>query len=315
MSKVVLFSTRTIGENTLFGAGCRQCIHSSENSPIFKYFTGDGASNDEKIELGKNFPPSSCFDEIKKYCSQKSVWTDDYEKMEEEDVLADLSNNEEIKNNEEFISLISKYYDSNGCQVAIAFNLDSLKKYLENVSNNKPLPLALNIDNPYTDVTLDVRFSIYIKPQADENPEYVFMSIWPLGRTETKVENNGYNVWISTLVQQICNIDQNCEEITLLLHDKDISDSQPFKVIIPQKEYTVDSNRNVNLSVAIFQHTPDDPINDILIKPETNLSSVYDSISTILTKKCDMTKAGNAHTTRQVYQNLVNALGNENQAK
>lgn len=316
MSKVVLFSTRAIGGNTLFGTNYTRCILNSDDSPIFKYFIEGGATDDEKKELGNNFPPSSCFDEIKKHCSQIGVWKVDYEKMEEEDVLDNL--NEELNNDEQYKSLLTKYYSS-GNQASIEFNLNSFKEYLSKEPNNHDkksiIRLALNIDNPNTDVAVEERFSIYVKPQSIENTEFVFMAIWPLGRTEERKKENGYNVWISTLVQQICNVVENCEEIILLLHDKDICGDQPFKVIISQKEYKVDLSRNVNLSVAIFQHAPGDPIYDILIKPETNLSSVYDSISSILTKNCDMTNAGKAHTTRQVYHNLVNELDKNNQAE
>lgn len=312
MSKVVLFSTRAIGENTLFGIDCERRILNSDDSPIFKYFTGDGVSDDEKIKLGSYFPPSGCFDEIKKYCSQIGVWKVDYENMNEEEVLANLSNNNIISNDEGYLSLVSKYYINDG-KAATGFNMDNLKAYL-NDSNNKPIRSALNIDNPNMDVAIGERFSIYVKPQPGEESEFVFMAIWPLGRTESK-EENGYNVWVSTLVQQICKIVKNCEEITLLLHDKDICESQPFRIIIPQTEYTVDPNRNVNLSVAIFQHTPGDPINAILNKPETDLSEAYKNIFTVLTKAEDMRKAGNAHTTHQVYRNLVNALDNKTQAE
>ena len=313
MSKVVLFSTRAIGGDTLFGKDCEQRILNSDDSPIFKYFIGGGASDEEKKELGKKFPPSSCFDEIKKYCSQIGVWEHGYEKMEEEDVLANLSDNEKIRYDNNFKNLISKYYSPDN-QAAIEFNLDSLKTYLLNDTNNEPIRFAYNIDNPNTGVSIDERFSIYIKSQPIEKPEFVFMAIWPLGRTERK-EENGYNVWISTLVKQICKVVENCEEIILLLHERDIFDPQPFKVIIPQKEYTVDSNRNVNLSVAIFQHSSGDPINGILNKPENGLSTVYSNISTILTKWGDMIKAGNEHTICQVYHNLVNALDKKNQAE
>lgn len=314
MSKVVLFSTRAIGENTLFGTDCKRRILNQDNSPIFKYFTGVGASDDEKKELGKYFPSGSCFDRIKNYCSNKGVWSVDYEKMEEETVLDFLSSDKRLNNDEYFTRLLTEYY-SGAEQASIVFNADSFMKYLSNNPNNNPnIRFALNIDNPNMDVAIGERFSIYVKPQPGEESEFVFMAIWPLGRTESK-EENGYNVWVSTLVQQICKIVKNCEEITLLLHDKDICESQPFRIIIPQTEYTVDPNRNVNLSVAIFQHTPGDPINVILNKPETDLSEAYKNIFTVLTKAEDMRKAGNAHTTHQVYRNLVNALDNKTQAE
>lgn len=314
MSKVVLFSTRAIGGNTLFGANCERRILNSDDSPIFKYFIGGGASDDEKKELGKYFPSGSCFDRIKNYCSKIGVWKVDYEKMEEETVLNFLSSDKRLNNDEYFTRLLTEYY-SGAEQASIVFNADSFMKYLSNNPNNNPnIRFALNIDNPNMEVAIDERFSIYVKSQPSEEPEFVFMAIWPLRRTESK-EENGYNVWVSTLVEQICKIVEKCEEITLLLHDKDICESRPFKVIIPQKKYTVDSNRNVNLSVAIFQHTPGDPINDILKKPGTDLSEAYKNIFNVLTKAEDMRKAGNAHTTRQVYQNLVNAPDNKKQAE
>lgn len=308
MSKVVLFSTRHIHideENYLFGKNCQSLV--SENGEKFHllvdYFTKCDSENNLFLKYYKKTDPNA---EIIKYLKEKRLWKPEYEKKSLNEVLKEIT--KDLPDPSELNNKVKARKDST--KVSNEFDYDMFWK---DVLLNESIP-KVNIDKD--SATLQDRFSIYIlgNPNDALTRDFVFMAIWPLRRTESK-EENGYNVWVSTLVEQICKIVEKCEEITLLLHDKDICESRPFKVIIPQKKYTVDSNRNVNLSVAIFQHTPGDPINDILKKPGTDLSEAYKNIFNVLTKAEDMRKAGNAHTTRQVYQNLVNAPDNKKQAE
>lgn len=311
MSKVVLFSTRHIHideENYLFGKNCQSLV--SKNGENFhllvNYFTKCDSGNNLFLKYYKKTDPNA---EIIKYLKEKRLWKPEYEKKSLNEVLKEIR--KDLPDPSELDNKVKAR--KNSTKVSEEFDYGM---FWEDVLSNKSHLKELNIDKDKDPVTLQDRFSIYIlgDPNDALTKDYVFMAIWPLAQTR-KFNENGENLWISTLVEQICKIVENCEEITLLLHEKDICESQPFRIIIPQKEYTVDSNRKVNLSVAIFQHTPGDPINAILKKPQTDLSEAYNNIFTVLTKAEDMRKAGNEHTTRQVYQNLVNAPDNKKQAE
>ncbi len=109
---------------------------------------------------------------------------------------------------------------------------------------------------------LHYRFSYY-KLKNKNSDDVAVYAVWPLYNISPLV--NGNSPWVEALVDQFLNVlNPGAEELFLILHDNDIEDHTPFKVIIDDKL------GRTSRHVALFQHDSIDEIGSFLLKAPNN---------------------------------------------
>lgn len=120
-------------------------------------------------------------------------------------------------------------------------------------------PAEPGVEGPW----MTYRFSYY--ELNNNNNDVSVYAVWPLERESPY--NKGKYPWIEALMDQFLTIlNPDAKEIFLLLHDNDIKDHTPFKIIIDDTAGTVARH------VALFQHDNLDEIGSFLSKTPNNIS-------------------------------------------
>lgn len=98
------------------------------------------------------------------------------------------------------------------------------------------------------------------------NTDISVYAVWPL-KTESTRDKSGNYEWVTALTDQFLDkLNPGAEKLFLILHDNDIEDHTPFKVIIDDK------HGNTARHVALFQHENQDEIGSFLLKTSNDCS-------------------------------------------
>jgi len=312
MSKtVIVFSTRSIyphSEDCLFSERqCQRKIFSHKD--LADYFwndikqdeehlksllTDDYFSNEKKQALVEFLDQHKEELEkvITKYELKQNYSTTDFE------WIGDITNDSEIvySDKEQLNTLSQDYFDSidQATRIKTEDNLVLCGK-LNNDVNAKQAPFNLDpeVDTQlYPGPWLHYRFSFYELNGRSDN--IAIYAIWPLDNASPL--NDGSSPWLEALTSQFLDLNSNAEELFLILHDNDIKDHTPFKVIID------DSVHGVARHVALFQHDSTDEIGSFISRAPNNCGP--EEVSSFVEEK--VTKARILKLLCDAYDYIIN---------
>lgn len=312
--KIVLFSTRKLGNNGLF----------KEDFP-----RSDGFYAFFKEEIEKNFE--------KELKAKKAATVKHSDISEEDDIetktmkfLLEIVGEETAKlfhiNNPEhwdyilkiiqdesqkiFFSQLREEYE-NSCPHEEEEDTNDKKGILKEVIKDAQIKNEgdYNIEGPnsYDMNNFECRFKIYSFFKDEEN-DYAAFSVWPLKYCRGKKE------WISVLIEEVNTWCSQCEEVLLILHDKDIeTKGTPFRVI-EKKDYSLQGNRKIKYTLCLFQHSSTDPINRVLDNYFVENSdthtpkTLFEDIERICSIAYSMKKVCEEQMTKSAYEKAIGLI-------
>ena len=294
--KVLLFSTRSYDEGGLFSSeSTDRLISIDQDSPYLQFFLKSATSEEEKkLDYLRVETSRPKWEKIMSYLKGKGLWD---EKPEDELFRELIRNNPGLKADKEFKQLHAEYREErkalNGASPSWDFS-----KIVDDDG------ISLNIDASNKPSTcLKNRFSFFqlkgTNNKGDGKNDVSVYMVWPLGRPAPI--KDGQSPWIDALLSQIKLYIGDYEKAYLLLHDKDLfNDGQPFTVL---KDFDKD-----NLKVAIFQHSPGDPIKSLLNKQGQRPQDIYDVIEGLIESAPKMIKFNEDNETNKVYLQITKSL-------
>lgn len=273
--RIVLFSTREIGlPNGLFKKlDSRDWFRSTELCSFFldnlddnlkgKVLTQFGVDPSRIREVKKLF--------LEKYGIEKDVSTD------ESLLMADVMSLNIDNAFEEFENIWG-----HGDAMLLREGLEKFLYVQDDKSGmaKQKINIDCDIQGPY----LYYRFSIYKLVGESNGPQDFVYAVWPLITKHDKKEE-WYDALSAEILSTIPEEQDECLEIFLVLHNKDVYEKHTFD-IVKSGENKILNGREFKLYVLVFQHqVGEDPIADILHSENLEYTDVVDKI-------CKLSKLG-----------------------
>lgn len=295
--KVVLFSTRKIQDEGIFKSFERQKPSNSlldyfrkANSESFKNVLKTdeqketSRNNDENIREWKNklkgtlsiFSPKEQTD-IRKFFKYDNQLLNYVKGLEPRDDL--------------MVSIIEKAKKIVEERMHVPNEMKSAKEH--NINYN--LPWSANIDAKGR--TFGDRVSLFRLLDQDKFAVY---AVWPL--TESCAGKSEDSSWVKALTQAVLEMESDCNEIILWLHDNDLEETKQstFHVVFYRQNVEIDNNKTLCCSLGVFQH-PDKEFVNVLFANSDRAESIYNMVDTTFGKITKMVECNKENRLAKEY--------------
>jgi hypothetical protein len=296
--KVVLFSTRKIQDEGIFKSFVRQ----KPSNSLLKYF--------RKVNSG-------AFEDVFKTKEQKEASLNSDEKLKEwknelRRVRGAFSQEENnnikkiVKYDDQLLNYVVGLVPKDDSIVSIIEKGKKIIEERERAKNemksawkqdiNYDLPWNTNIDAKGR--TLGDRVSLFRFP--DSQNEFAVYAVWPL--TESCADKCEDNSWVKALTQAVLEMESDCNEIILWLHDNDLEETKQstFHVIFYRQNVEMDNNKTICCSLGVFQH-PDKEFINVLFTKSDKAKSIYNAVNTTFGKIQKMLECNTENRRAEVY--------------
>lgn len=319
IKKVVLFSTRLLGEGTLFPnndvvVSEDFCAFFSED--IQKFFKTEIQQANPQVE-----DKTTVTERVKQLAGEK--WNDAWNLSESrawDQLKSNLSEEQQRDLNaleDLYTRVINQTSSGNSNLLPRALKDIVHACYQDDTRSNAKANEGFNLDCPTNKSGRNAfvfRFSFYTR---EPSKDCAALGVWPLSTRSEKRKD-----WLKALLMEVRTRYPNCEQITLALHDKDLYQSKTFTVECSNAVFSLgntneenncltnDQEKNITYTQCVFQHSTTDPISKLIevdIASGSNPSSedLYNKVTQLCSTVYDMMLAGKRSKTQKAYEGLI----------
>ena len=295
--KIVVFSTRKIQDEGIFKSFQRF----KDGNSILAYFPDIKNFKEERAGSEKNDSNERYYAWKKEFLKERiNSFTKDEQKFIKRPQLPPIAFLKYVI--EHYVENDSFFSEAQGFLTALEAEIAS-KKSDNTAGLDLDMPYEGNIDAEGK--TVADRISLFGFPDVNEDG-YAVYAVWPLKQA---CDNES---WENVLSEAVFELNPDCEEIILWLHDNDMEGTRgsTFHVLYYQKKVNV-KDKTIKRSLGVFQH-PDPEFNDVLFSPydacnEANL--VFDKVDTLFGKITKMQNHNNNNKIAEDDESLTPGVG------